>query len=118
MSQLIQVTLMVTAAQLAQIIPILDETAEAPAEPAPRPRTRAKAAEPESKAQPEVKGKDAAGDEVDEVPDQAAVTKAAQAYAKANGRDALVEMLGRYDATQVSGVPEEQRAAFIEACNA
>lgn len=77
-----------------------------------------KAEEPEVKAKPEVQGKDAAGDDVAEVPDQAAVTAAAQKLAGKNGRDALVEMLDKYGAKQVSGVPEDKRQAFIDAVEA
>lgn len=84
-------------------------------EPKPRTRTAPKTEDqPETQAQPDVKGKTAAGDEVGEVPSVEDVTKAGLAYAKANGRDAFIELLAGYGAKNVSGVPEDKRAELLE----
>lgn len=118
----ISVTLAVTASQLAQIAAIMGGAAAAATAPAPEPeetttrRTRAKADDAGSAKDTEVKGKDKDGGEVDEVPSKEDVTKAAQALSSANGRDALVEMLGKFDAKNISGIAEEDRQKFIDAC--
>lgn len=112
----ISVTLAVTASQLAQIAAIMGgETAAPKTEPA-APRSRSKTEDTETKSkETEVKGKDKAGDDVPEVPSAEDVTAAAQRLNKANGREALVEMLGKFDAKNVSGIAEERRQDFIDA---
>lgn len=49
-----------------------------------------------------------------EVPDLDAVVKALQAYMKANGREAAVELLGKYGAKRASDIAEDKRAAFVK----
>lgn len=113
---MIQLTLNVTAAQMVAIAAIMSGDAPV-AEPVPATtRRKAKDAEPEKAPATDVKAEDTAGNDVSDVPSQADVTAAAQGYAKANGRDALVELLGKYGAQNVSGVPEDKRAEFIAAC--
>lgn len=95
--------------------------AETTSTEAPKTTTRTrKPAEPaaESGKGAEVKGADVAGEEVDEVPSADDVAAAAKVLNAKNGRDALVEMLGKYDAKQLSGIAETDRAAFIAACEA
>lgn len=122
---MIQVTLTVSASQLAQIAAIMDpeiHTTESSAR-TEQPKTRAakpKAEpEPEAKAaEPEVKGKTADGEEVAEVPSAEDVTAAAKAYSAKNGRDALVAIVEKYGAKQISGIAEDQRQAFIDEVSA
>lgn len=121
---MIQVTLSVTASQLAQIAAIMDpsihttETSAEKRETKAAPRKAEPKAETETKAEPDVKGKTAAGDEVAEVPSQEDVTAAAKQYAAKNGRDALVALLEKHGAKQVSGVEEGNRQAFIDEASA
>lgn len=117
MSQLISVTLAVTASQLAQIAVIMGGGAATgePEKPAGRSRRTAET-ETETKAEPKVTGKDKGGEEVPEVPSKEDVTKAAQALSAANGREALIEMLGKFDAKNISGIADEDRQKFIDAC--
>lgn len=124
---MIQVTLTVSASQLAQIAAIMDpeiHTTESSArteQPKSSPRTAKPKAEPEPEAkaaEPEVKGKTADGEEVAEVPSAEDVTAAAKAYAAKNGRDALVAIVEKYGAKQISGIAEDQRQAFIDEVSA
>lgn len=118
---MIQVTLSVTAAQLAQIAAIMDGQATENVKPAARktaadkPKTEP---EPEQAAEPEVKGKSAAGDDVAELPSADHVTAAAKGYAARNGRDALVALLEKHGAKNVSGLAEDKRQAFIDEASA
>lgn len=120
MSQLIQITLSLTAAQLVAVATLLDggDTAA----PAPTPRAAKPKVEPKAEGEvakgAEVKGKDAAGEEVDELPSVDDVSAAAKGYNASNGRDALVSLLAEFDAKNASGVPEDRRAEFISRCNA
>lgn len=56
-------------------------------------------------------------DDGDENPSVDDVKKAAMALGTKNGRDAVVELCGKYGAAQVSGIAEKDRAAFIAAAN-
>lgn len=47
-------------------------------------------------------------------PDLDTVVKALQAYMQANGRDAAVELLGKYGAKRASDIAEDKRAAFVK----
>lgn len=49
-----------------------------------------------------------------EAPDLDTVVKALQAYMQANGRDAAVELLGKYGAKRASDIAEDKRAAFVK----
>ena len=49
-----------------------------------------------------------------DVPSHDDVVAAAQALVGANGREALAELLGEFDAKNLSGIGEDKRAAFIE----
>ena len=52
-----------------------------------------------------------------EVPSADEVTDAAQAFVKANSREALIELLGSFGSKNISGLPEEHRADFIAKCS-
>lgn len=64
----------------------------------------------ETKKQPakEEKTGDADAPELDDV------VKALQAYMKKEGREAAVELLGKYEAKRASDIAEEKRAEFIK----
>lgn len=116
---MIRLELELTIPQLAAVAAALAGTSAAvepkttSAKPAPKTKTEEPPAEAGKGA--EVKGRDADGDDVAEVPDTAAVTAAAKTLAAKNGRDALAELLEKYGAKQLSGLAESDRAAFIEA---
>lgn len=124
---MIQITLNVTAAQLALIASIMNgdevvQTVEPAKEPAPR-KAAAKSEEKvetkaETKAEPEVKGKDAAGEDVAEVPSLEDVTAAAKMYAAKNGRDALASLMEKHGGKNVSSIPEGKRQGFIDEASA
>jgi hypothetical protein len=113
---MIQLTLNVTAAQMAAIAAIMGGEAAEPAKTTPRTRVKTEEPPAETGKGAEVKGKDAAGEDVDEAPSADNVAAAAKTLAAKNGRDALVEMLGQYGAKQLSGIAEGDRAQFIEDC--
>jgi len=69
-------------------------------------------AKEEKKADPPKKDEKPADDGA--VPDLDTVVKALQAYMKANGRDAAVELLGKYEAKRASDIAEDKRAAFMK----
>lgn len=82
-----------------------DEPASAKKEePAPSAKTESSTASDEPDASPS------------DVPTAEDVTAAAQALVKANSREALAELLGEFDAKNLSGVKEGDRAAFIAKC--
>lgn len=117
---MIQITLNVTAAQLALIASIMNGESGAAQEEKPAPRKAAAKNEEkvETKAEPEVKGKDAAGEEVAEVPSLEDVTAAAKMYAAKNGRDALASLMEKHGGKNVSSIPEGKRQAFIDEASA
>lgn len=87
------------------------QVAEAPAKQAEKPAKQAeKPAKAEEKKTPPAEGKKEDG----KAPDLDTVVKALQAYMQANGRDAAVELLGKYDAKRASDIAEEKRADFIK----
>lgn len=79
------------------------QVAEAPAKQAEKPAKT-------EKETPPAEGKKEDG----KAPDLDTVVKALQAYMQANGRDAAVELLGKYDAKRASDIAEDKRADFIK----
>ncbi len=68
----------------------------------------------EQEAPPAVEKKEEKpADDGGKAPDLDAVVKVLQAYMKANGREAAVELLGKYKAKRASDIAEDKRAAFV-----
>jgi hypothetical protein len=61
---------------------------------------------------------DTAAEEKNIPPDIDEVVKALQAFMVANGRDAAVELLTKYEAKRASDIPEDKRAEFIKEATA
>lgn len=105
----ITVTIDATPEQLAAIAAALGGSAPAAttqtSKPADKPKETPKAAD---KPKEEAKSEPAA-----DVPSRDAVTAAAQALVKANGREALADLLGEFEAKNLSGLKDEQLADFI-----
>ncbi len=75
-----------------------------------------KATPAKEKAEPEPKQEDGAQAGAQAGVSLEQVKAAMAAYDKANGRDALKELLGSFGIKNISALPEDQFAAFIEKC--
>lgn len=115
----------VTVEEFAKIMPLIgtypvsNDTVQG-ASAATTVKTTKTKAEPAKETKVEPKEEPAAEpvEEQGDVPSADDVTDAAQAFIKANSREALIELLGTFDAKNISGLPEDKRAAFIAKCKA
>ena len=82
--------------------------------PARRAPAKAKKAEPVEEAPVEEVAEEEAADEVSEDD----VREAAQALAKAEGRDALKDLLAEFKADKISSIKPAQREAFVSKARA
>jgi hypothetical protein len=83
-------------------------------ETAPPAEEKKAPAKEKAKAAAKEKKEETPADDDGKAPDLDAVVKALQAYMGANGREATIELLGKYGAKRASDIAEDKRAAFIK----
>ena len=107
------ITITITDPTPAQIAALFGGAADAPVDEKPARTPRKAADKPAETPAEEPKAEEPAADDVPSLDD---VKAAAQKLVNANSREALAELLETYGAKNLSSLPEDKRASFIEKC--